>query len=446
MTTGVKSVAMMVPRTHARRAHTASAAKAILALRLKWYRENMFVFLERHSHTIIITVLCALPFAFELETAIGIARAVATPVMTVAGPAGAYLHDVVAIAILHLVFISWIAVQGKAVTGEPLTTYLASLPITVRDRRFVDAWMIVYANHLTWLTVVFPLFLAPYSTLSPAEIALFGLRTAALAIITVGMQMLWLYGKRRYLAVFLLLDAILIASKALAPGPAAIGCTVAFALSCVGAFIALPHLAAAHEPRLSRIRSGARNRGLPRRQRPPLLIEPVLTMYRRVLFSERLNGTILRLAASTAIAIAGTVFVIRSASNGDGGAVNYLIVLAGWLTFFCSGLYGPLYDARRPLEPYLRTLPIRKYTWVFIDATLISLLAAALSLPAIVYLLREQCLSLFQGAVITVLEFPLLLALYPIRNRMPRQSSVAAIAVSIVWILSMLAFVAKARC
>jgi hypothetical protein len=424
----------------------ASAAKAILALRLTWYRENMFVFLERHSHTIIITVLCALPFAFELETAIAIARAVAMPVTTVAGPAGPYLHDVMAIAILHLVFISWIAVQGKAVTGEPLSTYLASLPITVRDRRYVDAWMIVYANHLTWLTVVFPLFLAPYSTWTAADIALFVLRTAALAIVTVGMQMLWLYGKRRYLPVFLVLDAILIASKALAPGPAAIAFTVAFALLCIGAFIALPHFAAAHEPRLSRVRIGALNLGLLRRKRPPLLIEPVLTMYGRVLFSERLNGTIFRLTSSAAVAVAGTLFVIRSASNGDGGAVNYSIVLAGWLTFFCSGLYGPLYDARRPLEPYLRTLPIRKYTWVFIDATLISFIAVALSIPAIVYLLREQCFSLFEAAVIAVLEFPLLLALYPIRNRMPRHSSVAAIAVSIVWILSMLAFVAKARC
>lgn len=419
-----------------------SLTRTLIRLRFRWYRDNMFVFLERYSHMIVITLLCLLPVAQELKTALEIAAAVSLPVKTiVAEQSTGYWLDIALVAILHTVFVSWLVVQGRAVTGQPLATYLASLPIARRDRRLVDMCTVAYANHLTWLMFLLPLFLAPYSELRLDGTVLFVLRTAILALTTVGIQMAWVFGLRREALVFLLLDAVLVASKWLPSAGGSIAATVLLLLVTAWMVAAPPQLPVypRSPPRPSR--PVAAGRGWLRTGRAPFLIEPILSVYLRVLFSEKRISTVVRLVLAVTVTLLGAVITARNVSTGVNWSANYAVVFAVLLTFLCSGFYRPIYEARQSFESYLRALPIGKYTWIALDTTLVAGVVLLIELPSIAYLLAKEYLSIEQSLVLIPLQLPLLLFLYPIRNKMATQSSAVSVFVSVIWTLLMLAMV-----
>ena len=85
------------------------------------------------------------------------------------------------------------------------------------------------------------------------------------------------------------------------------------------------------------------------------------------------------------------------------------------------------------IEPFLKSLPQRRYTWLLIDSAFIFIALLISFLFFGVFLVSTGKTTIIALIPILIYVLPLIMVLYPIRNSMEKQGSVAALATCVVW-------------
>lgn len=328
-------------------------------------------------------------------------RDVANLMLGVASGSHSY-SDFISLVIFHIVALFWIIIQKNAVSGGEFTHYLKTLPIPHLKIKIADIVVLTIANNILWIPFFVALFISP--DLYGSRLQLFkvflGLFTTAL--LTIGIQIQWFSNRKIGLAVAIGADYLIYFSNSHLKGFAAIMMLAVMALfSLYLVFYMLPNLrrfrcydafTQIFNINLAEMYS-FQNRF------------PIVNLQCKIIFMENKIYSITRIL----LAFSSLLFAWATIYYGHEYQLTYsvMIILACASAVFLSGFYRSLDRAHKSMQPYVYTLPLKKYYWPVKDTVFLVTINSLIILPFIIFFLFQNRLSLVDCLLIATIALTL---------------------------------------
>jgi hypothetical protein len=401
--------------------------RLILSHRIGWYNRTIAAYLKRYRHILLIALLLLLPSTSEVEMLIGLLDLIAMPLLNLALVGEAASKALAYLWTLSLIFSLWISLQREAILGEPFSTFLKTLPLDEQQTGYVDTVLVVLANNILWAFFIVPMLVVQYGDMDAGDVARFIVNCAVLIVYVHALQLFVLH--RNYLsavtvAIAYSLYFVLILRLTTYPG------LVAGIFAVVGGLVLIQNHTLARRFSVDRMRF--MQFGL--FGKLSVYTHSLVTIYLRILLGKYWISTLIRLVSVVAVGVIVGAVLNNNLNNTQKENIQILIAYGVWSVFIVSGIYSHLYDERKSIMPFLKSLPTALLSWVFRDILVAYVSSMVLTVPLLVYLSGDQLISSIAIVLYMIYLVPLALLFYPVRTMMPRQGSVAAIVLGVVWI------------
>lgn len=102
-------------------------------------------------------------------------------------------------------------------------------------------------------------------------------------------------------------------------------------------------------------------------------------------------------------------------------------------TLMISGFYPHLHGAHQNHDDYFKSLPLLPTFWIFKDTLFLLTINIVIDILLISPFVYSGINNFWQAVRIIMLQMPLCIILYPIRNKLKRQGAVVAIITASLW-------------
>lgn len=390
---------------------------------MRWYWHSVGVYARRHLHIALIVLACLLPTVRWESFLRSLANLVSNPIFTLTDTSASSGQHTIALLVIAAVFALWARVQREAVVGDPLTQFTRSLPMDEATNLLLHCRVMSVANNAAWGLFVLPLVMAPYHDFGLMEVGLLLLTIINMIVFCLVLQVALLF----YAGSLLILLPLLVSVECLVMQipvdafrlfalllclPSMLVLTKYYSL--IGRFangIAIPHFG----------RSSLHFR--------PSVILPLAALYWRLVSREEFTKT--TLLVGFYVLLCATLIFLMIKDNGLPYFQNFMVILS----FVVSGYYCVFYDRRQGLEALFYSMPISLHTMAVWDIAIAIITVTLLSAPLAVYADFYGYFSMLSYLSLLILQVPLLVGLYFVRNFMPKQGGPMAFSLSVVWVL-----------
>ena len=407
-------------------------------LRKRAYYSAMKRYLVRYQHTIVVVIGCLLPFGIQSQMLAAIFSAVAHPIKIVSQATGGFLEQIVLLVGIQLIFMVWVVIQKNMILGAPLTTFCHTLPISVRSHWMTTLRVVIHANNIIWIFFLLALFQLGNESyqmlIGTIDIGYFEnvtltlVRFLLLGMLVLLLQMALIY--QRFEGVFSIIgiDVVLVMLSGLESKVLSYTGLVIAVVACCMLWWYL-----SNGPRVKYFsrHSEVRRDDLPKSTM--MTLSPILTISVKILLQERLAATASRIGFGVIASVFASYIVSESTVPGKEIDLYYVFIFLIFLTYVVSGLFCQLSEERKTIEPFLKSLPQRRYTWLLIDSAFIFIALLTSFIFFGVFLVITGKITIIALIPLFIYLFPLLMVLYPIRNSMEKQGSATALASCVVW-------------
>ena len=380
--------------------------RQLTLLRMRWYAAATGRVLVRHWQLFVIAGVFV-----PVGTPVGkLVMSLAMPLMMVLRAGSDTIWHFQRIVLIQGIALVWVMVQRRHILGGEFMAYAQALPISLRERRWVNASMLLPANSLLLIPVAALLMVAPTGVFGPISVAFLLASAGALAGLVLLAQLAVLERHPAAVPAIGLADGVLswgLSRPADAAGWLALGACVLFGAS----FLRVPPglFKALRQARMRRASAGRKNRLRPFFR----FLPPARRIQMQVLWLQHAGSTALRMAAAMALVLGADVLMQVFAF--DTRALPTAILAMASIALIISGLYRVLRSAHLPVQPYLRTLPLPRHFWAAQDTALVVALGAVPLAVLLVPLglhrgsadLTLPALTLAYFALLALLRFPL---------------------------------------
>ncbi|MBV1883240.1 MAG: hypothetical protein KUG82_16495 [Pseudomonadales bacterium] len=395
-------------------------------------------YLVRYQHTLFIVIACVLPFGMESELLIAIVSAIAHPIKKVAQATGNILDQWVLLVGVQLIFSVWMLIQKKMILGAPFTTFCHTLPISLRSHWVTTFKVNIHANNIMWLFFIFPLiqighesyqiFIGTFDINHVEHLVLTLVRFVLMVLHVLLLQMALIYQRLFGVISIIGIDTALVMLSGL---ESKLLSYTGLAVVSVACYLLWLYLST--KPVVPYFKSHRDVKQTHSPKQISMFLSPILTISLKILFQERAAATASRIGFGVMISVFISYIVSESTITGKPLDLNYVSIVLIFLTYVTSGLFCQLSEERKMIEPFLKSLPQRRYTWLLIDSAFIFIALLISFLFFGVFLVSTGKTTIIALIPILIYVLPLIMVLYPIRNSMEKQGSVAALATCVVW-------------
>ncbi|MHB1667093.1 MAG: hypothetical protein ACYCSR_09155 [Thiomonas sp.] len=415
--------------------------RQLTLLRMRWYAAATGRVLVRHWQLFVIAGVFV-----PVGTPVGkLVMSLAMPLMMVLRVGSDTIWHFQRIVLIQGIALVWVMVQRRHILGGEFMAYVQALPISLRERRWVDVSVLLPANSLLLVPVAALLMVAPTGVSGPTSTVFLLASAGVLASLVLLAQLAMLERHPAAVLTIGVADGVLswcLTRPADAAGWFALGACVLFGAS----FLRVPPglFKALRQARMRRASAGRKNRLLketPGRQPPEStglravqacagrlgaaalspwgaqqffrLLPPARRIQMQALWLQHAGSTALRMVAAMALVLGADVLMQVFAF--DTRALPTAILAMAAVALIISGLYRMLRSAHLPVQPYLRALPLPRRFWAVQDTAFVVALGAVPLAVLLVPLglhrgsavMTLLVLALAYFALLALLRFPL---------------------------------------
>lgn len=380
--------------------------RQLTLLRMRWYAAATGRVLVRHWQLFVIAGVFV-----PLGTPVGkLVMSLAMPLMMVLRAGGDTIWHFQRIVLIQGIALVWVMVQRRHILGGEFMAYAQTLPISLGERRWVNASMLWPANSLLLLPVAALFMVAPTGVFGPTSAAFLLASAGALAGLVLLAQLAVLERHPAAVPAIGLADGVLswgLTRSADAAGWLALGACVVSGASFLGAPPGL--FRALRQARMRCASAGRENRFRPFFR----FLPPARRIQMQVLGLQHTGSTAVRMVMAMALVLGADVLMQVFAF--DARALPTAILAMAAEALIISGLYRMLRSAHLPVQPYLRALPLPKRFWATQDTAFVVALGAVPLAVLLVPLglhrgsaaMTLLALTLAYFALLALLRFPL---------------------------------------
>lgn len=397
---------------------TLSSRDPLFKHRLEWYRRQMLDKLLKYKHMIVIIVaLCVPTFA-------GLFSLIASSLLIIFKSDIPSWQSFLALLLWQSLGLIWVTMQKQAIMGGAIREYISTLPLSHWRQLAIDLRLLVIANNLLWIPLIIAIFYNGFAGVPPtSNYLLWILQFLFFILALLALQLNWL--NQRYIHIFVIFAADFLAILSLHYLNTIIhSCLLIMAIA-----VAAYSLLSLQQTNFSKYFFSfggwkpISNLIAPRLF-PVLAIQwAILFRYSRLQTGLRLTGIILLLLCLWGILLVGNQAIQKS---------HFIHIILTVETLIISGFYPHLYEAHQHHHGYFTSLPLTSIFWLLKDVIFmltITVLIGVIAISPFVYL----GITPTNAATMVILQIPLCIMLYPIRNKLNRQGAVVAIVTAGLW-------------
>ena len=338
-------------------------------LRLRWYALATRRVLMRHWQIFIIAGLFV-----PLGTPIGkLVLAMAYPLIAMLSRGRDPAWYVWRLAMIQGLAWAWVMVQRRNIAGGDFMRYAHALPVSRGMLRSVDLAILLLVDSLLLVPFFAVLMVASFTAAWMPHGGDLLASSGVLLALGLLIQLALLEGRLvRMLPFLMVADFTLGWALSMPPSWLASLAIGASLLVPMLFLLAMPPAAGPPWPRGKQEYVSGSTRWL----------HPAWRTQLQALWVQQRGGTSLRLGAALVVALASDGLMRVFAF--DARALPAAILAMGWVAFILGGTYRALHGIHRPMQAYLRSLPLPRRYWALQD---IALVLALGSLPLVVLLL-----------------------------------------------------------
>lgn len=401
-----------------------------LTLRLKWYRQEFFIYIKRYRIALTFMALWILPIiAADYNVMVNFFKVVALPFIEVSNSNDVSSESIVYLALLQIFFVAWIANQKNAVIGNPLTTLVASFPISSLDIWKTNVLVVAYAGNFLWLVFFAPIIYF-FNALDDGFLLLSRLfELVIIALLIIVAQTAWIYRQLKLFFGVFILDGFYLLLPRL-DGEALGLCLMLLYIIFFGFILVCFPKMFAGDLRIFSVEKSAKKG----QTRSIALISPsyfiIVSIYLRMLFGGSSVSTVVKIAAGGLVAL--LIVHILQVSQLEPN-VSYIYICFSFFAFYASSIFPDLSLSRESMKPIFLALPIPRGYWFVCDCLAALCCFFIMSSPLLVYSIANNIFSILNMLFMLANCALLLLLLYPLRNSFKEHGGVAAFSLLTLW-------------
>lgn len=402
----------------------------LLQHRLIWYRRIMTERLLRFKHIIIIILACSVPTLSSIPYILG------SPLLFVLSPriqADPWLISMVSL-LIHAAYVLWIAAQKEALMGGKARKYLLTLPIPTDIWKSADFKLLLIANNVFWLPLLFSFI---YLFISADSIDLTALMALHWLLLTVSLLVSqWLYLHKRVnmlLLVTLLTSGVLGVATLITNEQLDISLTLTsmIAVSLIGTQYELSDsLFSQKKKKLNKAPTVAAFSDHALWKKWSSLLKINLA----ILFRGYRQESYLRLF----LCISFLIMIYQLSLFSSGGIESMYPAAGAACVLFTSGWYKKLAIEHQKYAAFLKSLPAQPGFWSLLDIFSLSSLVFLLQLVFFAPYFIAQELQPSTFFTLISAEVPLTIIIYLCQTRLKKQSLLASTLSTGVWLYLLL--------
>ncbi|OIQ84145.1 hypothetical protein GALL_340350 [mine drainage metagenome] len=381
--------------------------RQLTRLRMRWYAAATGRVLVRHWQLFVIAGVFV-----PIGTPVGkLVMSLAMPLMMVLRLGSDSPWHFERIVLIQGIALVWVMVQRRHILGGEFMVYAQALPISLRERRWVNVSVLLPANSLLLVPVAALLMVAPAGVFGATSVAFLLASAGALASLVLLAQLAVLERHPAAVPAIGLADGVLswgLTRPAGAAGWLALGACVLFGVSFL---LVPPGLFKALRQAILRCASAGRKNRLRQFFR---FLPPARRMQMQVLGLQHAGSTALRMVMAMGLVLGADMLMQIFAY--DTRALPTAILAMAAVALIISGLYRVLRSAHLPVLPYLHALPLPRRFWATQDTGLVVALGAVPLAVLLIPLglhrgsaaLTLLALTLAYFALLALLRFPLI--------------------------------------
>ena len=384
------------------------------------------MYLRRNQQSFFIILACALPVAAGPDFLFLLSHLASTPILNLLVYEEAnLLKQASSLFFLFLFFLTLARLQKPAIIGEPLNSYLKSLPVNELTTWKVNWKIIGISNNLAWIFIFLPTFVFPYSSRNGLDVLLFSVNLSAISILIIYCQSLLLFTPHLLLIIGFPLALLFLLFIQIENTYAAIATSLSYIFIVLMLMKNTPYIEATTS-KLGHSQKSARSSTY-----SPAIISPLFKIYLKIILQENLPKTLFLYACYGIISYATCYFVNH---NGDLPYFQIFIVL---LTYLLSNFFTMFFEARKDMQIYLKSLPITRHFFMIWDCSFIFFQSVLGSLPILIYINYAHAgkFNFPAYAILMLATLPMLLLLFFSRVSLKKNGATAGFSIFILWIL-----------